>query len=432
MSCSWGTAFIPFLGGGEITFTWMGSFYLYAFTTFLELLFCLFVVVGVNVGAVTAKTLYYLITLANYGGNRRRRNVPVLNTCGAVAIRGNSEILRSGCDTDVGKHRSISVCPRMNKALRHLYMHRNSQMARKRALFVVSRIPFRTTLGATRTGLGTTRTTRTATGLAYRDAGHLFSRGIMSRFSLRGTRGTLLDTRTTITRTGTRIMGTHGDLSCAIIGDPSGNVINRLPCHRNTLMNDTVPGPLAAVSSGDRLCICFSVGRGSLLDLMHGCNSLRTTTGGVPTMDLRLGSNAVLTRGNHIRAVDNIVGTGANSTRIHTSFPGASRLLRDNTGNGIVIPIRGSSMVVVPRTTAHRVRSRVVIFGIVSNGTIDAGVGMSPVDGNRRCVIASNLRMNRIVITRKTNVVHRKAPVNGPTGRKRTTRKRTARDGWRA
>lgn len=352
--------------------------------------------------------LSYYLTITKYGRTPRMR---VRDKCRIVAMSPSSQMLSDACSTAVHNQRSVRVCPRIDNALAGMYIARNRQMGGKRTLFVVSRIPCRTTLRATLTGIRTTGTALTATRLACSDGRRLCERGMISRFSLDATGGSLLTTGTRLTRIGTRRIGTHGGLSCAMIGDPTSKIIKALPCHMKTLIDTDLPRTLAAISSGSSVCICFSVARGRLLKLVERCNSGRRTLGRVPTVSLLLGSGSTCSRGKEVRAVDKIVSHDAKAIDLHTMFPGRKKLLRDNNTNGIVMPIRGTNTVIVPRTTACRVRSGMFMCGMMSNGTRSTPIRIAHIGNKGRCVMSDKLRSNRIVITRKIKLLHRNAPV---------------------
>lgn len=179
----------------------------------------------------------------------------------------------------------------------------------------------------------------------------------------------------------------------------------------NTLIDTDLPRPLAAISSGSSVCICFSVARGRLLTLAHRCNSGTRTLGGVPRIRLRLGSGSVCNRGKHVRAVDKIMSHGANATDLHTMFPGGGKLLCDKASKGIVLPIAVGKDLIVPRTAAFRVRSVACMCGIISNGTRSTPIDIAHMGKKRRCVIGSKLGRKSVVITRNMNLLHRNAPI---------------------
>ncbi len=358
-----------------------------------------FVVFGAEGVLLTYDTLLVLATYKRARRDAPRRDFP------AVRINLSSMDISRLCSTAVRKERSIRVCPRMSNAVAEMYIGRNRGIHGNRSLFVVSRIPCRTTLHATATGIRTTRTRIRDTKLRCRDGGVLFSRGIVSRCSLSLSGVTLTVTRTTLRRTGTNRVGTGGSLSCARIGDPISNVVNVLPCHTNALIDPSVPRPLAAMSSGRRVFICFSVARGRLHDLFHRCNSPRRAVERVPRVLLRLGSKAVCSDGNCVRDVDNVVGDRANATSVHTMFPGGGHLLFDKNVNGIILSHIRANIVIVPRNMACRVRSGVFMCGIISNGTISARVGVTGCGSNGHCVIRGKLSINSGVVSRNMKLI---------------------------
>lgn len=345
---------------------------------------------------------YVLILIASYG---RRGDRATNDSCGARGMALSSEAICSAFSTAVRNGRSIKICPRVSKLVATILMGRNTTIGGKRALFVVSRIPCGTTLEATGTGMRITRTDITATGVAISDGRRLFGRGIISRFSLRATHGSLHSTGTALTRTQTRLLGTHGGLSCAMVGDPISNVTKVDSCHMNSLIDSSVSSPVVSISSGDRVCTCFSVARGRVLTLSHRGNSLASTLGAVPRIGLLLDSKDRCRRGNRVSTVDNVVSASANSIALETIFPGSGGVLHDNDAKGVGFPCAGGGYVIVPRATACRLRSGIFICGIMSNGARSARIGIFRIGSKGRCVIRSNLGVNSIVVTRKTKLL---------------------------
>ncbi len=355
----------------------------------------------------TTMSLYYLL-FVSYGRDDRRVRRAEFSSVGISASRVG---IARGCPTSVRNHRSVTVFPRISKAVSGMYMGRNRGIHGNRSLFVVSRMPFGTTLRVTRTGIRTTRTNITATRLICSDEMGLFSRGIVSRFSVLADGGRLLATGTKLTRTRTRLIGTRGGVACARMLDPISKIIKAVPFHTNTLISPTVPRPLAAISSGSRVCICCSVSRVRLLKLATRRNSVSRILTGLPPMVLRLTSNSVCNRGKGVRAVDNMVSPHAKDISMHTMFPGTKNVLRDKTSKEVVLSEGRRSIVVVPYSTAFRLRSLMFTCGCVGKGTISSHLSMTLASSNEGCVMGSNLRRKSVVVDRKINLVHSKRSV---------------------
>lgn len=283
-------------------------------------------------------------------------------------------------------------------------------------LTMVSRIPCQTTLHATRTGIDTTRTGIRATEVRLQNGRTLFSRGIVSSCRLSLTQGRLTITYTRLRRTGTRRSSTHGGLSCARVGDPDGKMMNALPCHVNTLINPGVTRPFAIISSGTRVCTCFSVSRGVLQQCLTHCNSVSDVVTKVPRINLRLGSNDLCGTGKHVRAMDNIISPIAKAMRVGTLFPGPSHRLLDNDVNGIVLRGPGARTMAVPVATAIRLRSGVVTCHLGGKRTRTTCLAISHLGSNGQFVMGRNLSINSAVITRNIKLIERNVDV-APGGR---------------
>ncbi len=348
-------------------------------------------------------TVTYYLLLFSYNRSRRGRR---RSTCTSVTMKASSIEVSRACPTSVRKHRSVTVFPRISKAVSGMYIGRNRHIHGNRSLFVVSRIPFGTTLRVTRTGIRTTGTDITATRLICSDEMGLFRRGMVSRFSLLADRGRLLATGTNLTRTRTRLIATRGGVACARILDPISKIIKAVPFHTKTLISPTVPRPLAAISSGSLVCMCCSLSRVRLLKLATRCNSVSSILGGLPGIGLRLTSNSVCKRRNVVRAVDNIVGPSAKDISMETIFPGEKNVLRDNTSKEVVLSRALRGILMVPYSTAFRVRSLVFMCGCRRNGAQSAHLGMRVASSNGGCVMGRNLGSNSVVVARNIKLVH--------------------------
>lgn len=347
--------------------------------------------------------------LATYGRRRERRRVE--RALPIVIISSQTIRFRRDCSTSVHKQRSISVMPRISNHVAHLYIGRKRRIGAKRILTIVSRIPCRTTLHATRTGIDTTRTGIRATQVRLRNGRTLFSRGIVSSCRLSLTHGKLTMTLTRLRRTGTRRASTHGGLSCARVGDPDGKIMNALPFHVNTLIDPNVARPFAMISSGTRVCTCFSISRGGLHRFEARCNSVSGVVSRVPRINLRLGSNAFCKQGKHVRAIDNIIGTAAKTIRVGTHFPGPSHRLLDNAVNGVILRKISTSTVLLPGATAIRLRSGVVTCHLEGKGTRTTCLAISHLGSNGRFIIGRNISINSAVVARKMKLMGRKVVI---------------------
>lgn len=359
-----------------------------------------------------------------------------------ITMRSATDRRSASCPTAVGNIRSVRIHPRISNFVMGLYISRNTAMGGNRTLFRVS--PARCTTTRHRTGT-TMRVTGSGIGalsLGRRRGGGLCSGGVVDSFRCRDTMSRLLSTGTDLTRTRTRLADTHRGLNFYAIADPSSKIINAFPCHVNDLIDPSMARPLAAIDRVNRVCICFSVARGRLLNLAETNNALGRRLRGVPTMGLRLTSNAVCARRNGVSTMDNIVSRAANSMDVHTIFPGGRLMLHDNNVTGMVFPCAVRSVVLVPRSTARRVRSGGFICILRSSGALGrARVGISGLDSNGGCVIADNLGPNSGVMIRNMRALGSKravapvAPRRGRTGCRRRLGSRgrkgvTATFGW--
>lgn len=376
---------------------------------------------GGDVGDELMLLTYYLTLLDDYKRNSGKANgtprFTIVRT-GAAATG-----LAGDCPTAVGNGRSMRVHPVIDKFVAGLRISRNTAIHGKRILFDVSPMRCRTTMGSTGTTIRATGTTMGARRLAMGGGHRLGGGGVVDSCSLRVTRGRLTRAGTRLTRTGTRLIGTGGGLSCADMADPDSNMMNDVPCHINDLIDPSMTDPLAAITSVSRVCTCFSVARHRLLSRVHRNNDAGRVLRGVPGMRLRLVSKAVCTSDNHIRAVDKIVSRAANSMAVHTLFPGGRGILHDKDANGIMFPGPLRSIVVVPRSTAARVRSGRFMFMLRPSGALGgARIGIFDLSSNGCCCIARNLGTNRGVIVRKMRGLGSKrsvAPVAPTRGRTR-------------
>lgn len=359
--------------------------------------------------------------LATYKGGRD--NVGLKSGRFTILTIGSAADSRAAsCPTAVEKARSVRMHPRISNFVIGLYISRKTAIHGKRTLFRVSPARCTTTIKRTGTTIRVTGTGITALALARGGGGTLFSRGVVDSFRCRATIGRLVSTGTDLTRTRTSLMDTGRGLSFYAIADPSGNIINAFPCHVKDLIDPSISRPLAAMSRVGSICICFSVARGRLLHLAETKNALGRRLRGVPTIHLRLSSNAACRSRNGVSTIDNMVSRSANSIDVHTIFPGSGGVLEDNNANGVVFPCAVSKVVVVPRSTAIRVRSGGFIFILRTSGSIGgARVRVSGLSSKGGCLIAGNLGSNSGVIVRNMRGLRSNRTVRPVAPRRRGT-----------
>lgn len=221
--------------------------------------------------------MYILATYSGGGPSRARVRTLPMSITGPL-IRGIA--LAGSCPNCLRTRSAMSLIKQMGKALRSGGFTPNSQMHRKRMLFIVRPALCRGSIGRTRTRLGATGTGLRCTIDDCRHVGRTVGDSTIDHVRCLRTRDRITTYRTTMDGTRTTLGATHAGLDCYCIGTPYSKIISISTCSIKTCVNNTLrPIGLTAICGSGHVCSCFGVTSGRCL----ACRLTRRTTDGVPT-----------------------------------------------------------------------------------------------------------------------------------------------------
>lgn len=328
-----------------------------------------------------------------------------------MTVATSDKILSDTYSASIRGKQDIDIYPQVSGFITRLCVMEGERVKKGQLLFIIDQVPYQAALHIATANVEAARASVATAQLTYDSKKELFDNKVVSSFDLKTANNNLLTVQAQLAQAQAQELNARNDLSYTEVKSPSDGVVGTLPYRVGALVSANTAKPLTTVSDNSEMHVYFSMTESQLLALIRQYGSKEEALEKMAEIDLRLNDKSAYPSKGKVESISGVIDPSTGTVSLRAVFPNEKELLNSGGSGNVVIPVKHSGCVVIPRSATFEIQDKVYIFKVVDGKAQSAPISVSRVNGGQEYLVNEGLTAGDVIVAEGVGLLREGTPV---------------------